>query len=282
VAAATSEVNAVGFTILTVADSQEVAMSPTDPTVSKVAPNEYFERIRKLADVLGTRPVLVGKASRRSFNIAARRLTQRPWLARLELSRYLARGPLAGGQTRSNPMFGKNDLVDSLSRDLDRVRERRDALASDVTTLTAQITEMETRLSVEKDRRERECVAGEIDDIKKQLEDTATIFTPAISRLCNATETAAAIVPEARELNSLLAAIATEVGTRVSPVLHELVRRAEAIRAGHVAPRLPRPLKGRPQSPEDSDHELRLSAWLSRKKEPGQQETAEDQRGTAA
>ena len=36
-------------------------------------------------------------------------------------------------------MFGKKDLVDDLSHDLDRARARRDALASDVTTLTAEI-----------------------------------------------------------------------------------------------------------------------------------------------
>ena len=38
-------------------------------------------------------------------------------------------------------MFGKNDLVDNLSRNLDRTRGKRDALASDVTTLTGQIAE---------------------------------------------------------------------------------------------------------------------------------------------
>lgn len=47
-------------------------------------------------------------------------------------------------------MFGKDDLVDNLSRDLDRVRGRRDALASEATTLTAQIAELEARLSEEK------------------------------------------------------------------------------------------------------------------------------------
>lgn len=43
-------------------------------------------------------------------------------------------------------MFGKDDLVDNLTRDLDRVRGRRDALASEATTLTAQIAEIEARL----------------------------------------------------------------------------------------------------------------------------------------
>ena len=55
-------------------------------------------------------------------------------------------------------MLGKNDLVDNLSRDLDRARGKRDALASDVTTLTAQIADIEARLSEEKTRRERDRV----------------------------------------------------------------------------------------------------------------------------
>jgi len=57
-------------------------------------------------------------------------------------------------------MFGKSDLVDNLSRDLSRARAKRDALASHVTTLTAQIAEWEARLSAENDRRERERVVG--------------------------------------------------------------------------------------------------------------------------
>jgi len=44
-------------------------------------------------------------------------------------------------------MFRKSDLVDDLSRDLCRARDKRDALASDVTTLTAQIAKLEARLS---------------------------------------------------------------------------------------------------------------------------------------
>jgi hypothetical protein len=53
-------------------------------------------------------------------------------------------------------MFGKSDLADSLNRDLARARDKRDALASGVATLTAQIAELEARLSAENDRRERE------------------------------------------------------------------------------------------------------------------------------
>jgi hypothetical protein len=52
-------------------------------------------------------------------------------------------------------MFGKSDLADSLNRDLARARDKRDALASGVATLTAQIAELEARLSAENDRRER-------------------------------------------------------------------------------------------------------------------------------
>src|SRR5258708_40277600 len=78
-----------------------------------------------------------------------------------------AGGSRYGCPTRSKKMFGKNDLVDNLSRNLDRARGKRDALASDVTTLTAQITEIEARLSEEKNRRESCSVLGEIERIKK-------------------------------------------------------------------------------------------------------------------
>ena len=66
-------------------------------------------------------------------------------------------------------MFGNDDLVDNLGRDLHRARGRRDALASEVTTLTAQIAEMEVRLSEEKVRRERDRVLGELEAIQKRL-----------------------------------------------------------------------------------------------------------------
>ena len=44
-------------------------------------------------------------------------------------------------------MFGKSDLVDDLNRDLCRARDKHDALAFDVTTLSAQIAELEARLA---------------------------------------------------------------------------------------------------------------------------------------
>ena len=46
-------------------------------------------------------------------------------------------------------MFGKNDFMDDLNRDLCRARDKRDALASHVTALTTQITELEARLFAE-------------------------------------------------------------------------------------------------------------------------------------
>jgi phage shock protein A len=61
---------------------------------------------------------------------------------------------------RSNRIFGKRELVDTLSRDLVRARNKRDALASSVTTLTAQIAELEARLSAEKMRQARERAAS--------------------------------------------------------------------------------------------------------------------------
>jgi len=125
--------------------------------------------------------------------------------------------------------------MDNLSRDLDRARGKRnalafkrDALASDVTTLSAHIAELEARLSEEKDRRERERIGGEIEGIKKRLKDTATAFAPVIAGLCDATEAAAAVAPEARELNSFLLSVATEVDIVIEYLLRELQRQTEA------------------------------------------------------
>src|SRR5260221_8040486 len=65
-------------------------------------------------------------------------------------------------------MFGKNDSVDNLSRNLDHARVKRDALASDVTALTAQIAEIEARLSEEKKRRGEERALCEMQSGKKK------------------------------------------------------------------------------------------------------------------
>ena len=183
-------------------------------------------------------------------------------------------------------MFGENDLVDNLSRDLDRARGKRDALASDVTTLTAQIAEIEARLSEEKKRRERNLVLGEIEAIKKQIIQTASAFAPVVSQLCEATEMAAAVVPEARELNNFLSSVATQVEAIVEPLLRELDQRADAVRVGHAALDLPCLANEAPtELSKDSNDRLlgllRFPVWLSRSKEM-EKETAENQHSTAA
>jgi chromosome segregation ATPase len=184
-------------------------------------------------------------------------------------------------------MFGENDLVDNLSRDLDRARGKRDALASDVTTLTAQIAEIEARLAEERKRRERSHVLGEIEAIKKRIIRAASAFAPVVSDLCEATEMAAAVVPEARELNSFLSSVATEVETVVDPLLRELDRRADAVRVDRAALDLPWLANEAPtELPKDNNDRLlrliRFPIWLSRSKEVEKRETAENPHSTAA
>ena len=181
-------------------------------------------------------------------------------------------------------MFGENDLVDNLSRDLDRARGKRDALASDVTTLTAQIAEIEARLCEEKKRRERNQVLGEIEAIKKRIKQAASALTPVINGLCEAIEPAAAVLPEARELNSFLVSVATEIDTVIGPLLRELDQRADAVRVQHAAMDLPYSADETPTeaSKDHNDRLLRFPAWLSRSKGAEKKETAENERNTAA
>ncbi|MGB8393159.1 MAG: hypothetical protein WCE27_05935 [Pseudolabrys sp.] len=169
--------------------------------------------------------------------------------------------------------------MDNLSRDLDRARgKRNDALASDVTTLSAHIAELEARLSEEKDRRERERIGGEIEGIKKRLKDTATAFAPVIAGLCDATEAAAAVAPEARELNSFLLSVATEVD-----IVIETARAAATDRgAGNTVLDLPESVIEAPELPKKNDRLLLFPAWLRRNKEAGKKESAEDRLSTAA
>ena len=174
-------------------------------------------------------------------------------------------------------MFGKNDLVDNLSRDLDRARDKRDALASHVTTLTTQITELEARLSAENDRRERERVEGEIEGIKERLKDFYLMFAKAIVGMRDASVAARAIVPEATELSDLLIGFASEIVSTVDNLLGDLDRRLEALRT----PQLPQPLDGSPGLPQDNDRILRLPEWLPRRKAI-KEDSVEDQCSTAA
>lgn len=180
-------------------------------------------------------------------------------------------------------MFGKDDLVDNLSRDLDRACGRRDALASEATTLMAQIAEIEARLSEEKKRRERERVLVEIEAIKTRIKQAAGAFAPVVDGLSKAIESAAAVVPEARELNSFLVSVATEIDSVLDPLLRELDQRADALRTGHVALDLPSSAdEPAIELPKYSNERLlRFPAWLSRDKR-ADKETAESPRSTAA
>lgn len=184
---------------------------------------------------------------------------------------------------RSKAMFGKDDLVDNLSRDLDRARTRRDALASEATTLAAQIAEIEARLSEEKKRRERERVLSEIEAIKTRIKQAAGAFAPVIDGLSKAVESASAVVPEARELNSFLVSVASEIDTVLDPLLRELEQRADAVRTGHAVLDLPSPAIEAPiELPKDSNERLlRFPAWLSRDKETDK-DAAEKPHSTAA
>ena len=105
---------------------------------------------------------------------------------------------------------------------------------------------MEARLSEEKTRRERDRVLGEIEAIKTQLKQAISAFAPVIGELCEATKMAAAVAPDARELNSFLLSVATEVDSAVDLLLHELDQRADVARGAPIEP------------PKDSDW-LRLS-----------------------
>jgi hypothetical protein len=164
-------------------------------------------------------------------------------------------------------MFGRNGLVDNLSRDLDRARGKRDALASDVTTLTAQIAEIEARLSEEKTRRERDRVLDEIEVIKKRIKESASAFAPVISGLCEATEMAAAVVPDARELNGFLLSFATEIDAVIDPLLRELDRRADAVRDDPNVRELPCLAEAPLELPKDNnDRLLSFPMGLSRNK----------------
>jgi hypothetical protein len=140
-------------------------------------------------------------------------------------------------------MFGKSDLADNLGCDLSRARNKRDALASDIIALSAEIAVLEASLLTENDRRERERAASEIETIKKQVNDQYLAFVSTIAGIRGATEMAAAIVAKARELDELLLPIATEVGNAIGDLLSDLDRRIKALRVRQAAPELPQSFK---------------------------------------
>jgi outer membrane murein-binding lipoprotein Lpp len=177
-------------------------------------------------------------------------------------------------------MFGKSDLVDCLSRDLARARDKRDALTSDVTALTAKIAELEARLAAENDRRERERAASEVEGIKKEVRDRYLAFASAIVGLRDATEIAMPVVPDVRELNELLMVIATEVANAIDGLVAGLDRRIEELHpAGQGAAELPLSIGGSPEPPQNTDRVQGLPEWLPHSKPT---KSAEDQSNTEA
>ena len=194
-------------------------------------------------------------------------------------------------------MFGKSDLVDSLSRDLARARDRRDTLTSDVAMPTSQIADLEARLSAENERRERERAASEIEGITKRVRDHYLALRPLVTGICNATEVAAAIVPEVCEFNDSLRMIAAEVTKTIDGLLGDLDRRIEALRPVQAAPELSQSLNGAPDALrlvhaalersliaevlQNNDDQPCLPEWLPRRK-PTKKEAIEDHSCTAA
>jgi hypothetical protein len=178
-------------------------------------------------------------------------------------------------------MFARSDLIDSLNRDLSRTRDKRDVLASHVTTLTAQVAELEARLSEENDRRERDRAVGEIKGIKERLRDFYLAFAHAIAGMRDTSASARTIVPEAPELSNLLIGVATDVANIVDNLLGDLDRRIEILRASQAAPQLPHAPNGSSELPQNSDRILRLPEWLPRR-EPTKKEAVEGQYSTAA
>jgi len=171
--------------------------------------------------------------------------------------------------------------MNNLSHDLCRARDKRDALAFHVTTLTTQIAELEARLSAENDRREYKRVVGEIEGIKERLREFYLAFAHTIAGMRDASVSARAIVPEAPELSNLLIGVATEVANTVDNLLGDLDRRLEALRASQAAPQLPQSLNGSSELPQNCDRVLRLPEWLPRR-EPTKKEAVEDRCSTAA
>jgi tetratricopeptide (TPR) repeat protein len=150
-----------------------------------------------------------------------------------------------------------------------RARDKRDALASHVATLTAQIAEWESCLTAENDRRERERVAGEIEGIKERLRDFYLAFVHAIAGMRDAGVSARAIVPEAPELSNLLIGVATEVANTVHTLLVDLDRRIEPLQAGQAAPQ-PQSRNGSPELLQNGGRVLRLPEWLPHRRSNGE------------
>ena len=181
----------------------------------------------------------------------------------------------------SKRMFGKKDPVGDLSDQLDRARARRDAIATDVTTLSAEIAELETRLVAETDRRDRARVAAQIEEITHQLGDAARRFAPAMVRLRDAAAAAGLVIPDAGNLSGFLDMLVAEVSREIDSLISELGRRAESARTGETM-HLPPPQSESLAAPDCDDRMSLLLPALLRRKRTADIEATDDQHGTAA
>ena len=100
-------------------------------------------------------------------------------------------------------------------------------------------------------------------------------LAPVIAGIRDATEMAAAIVPEAHEFNDSLTMIAAEVTKAIDGLLGDLDLRIEALRLVQAAPELPQSLIGSPEVLQNSDDVPCLPGWLPRRN-PTKEESIED------
>jgi len=175
-------------------------------------------------------------------------------------------------------MFRKDDFLNSLMRDLCRARDKRDALTSDVTALAAQISELEARFAEEKERRDREHLGSEIEEVKRCLEVTARKAAPLLVKLSAETERAAAIVPEASEVQRFLTEVTAEVESVIGSLLCQLQRQAEEVSAAPATPAVPRS----PINASNPPKNKALFAWLRRNNKTGFEDDLRQENGEAA
>lgn len=101
------------------------------------------------------------------------------------------------------------------------------------------------------------------------------------SNASDATEMAAAIVPEGHAFNDLLPVIASEVASAIDGLLGDLDRRIDALRAGQAAPELAQVPDRSPELQQNSDGVVRLPEWLPRG-QSGKKESVEARCSIAA
>jgi outer membrane murein-binding lipoprotein Lpp len=155
-------------------------------------------------------------------------------------------------------MFGESDSVDNLSCDLFRARNKRDALASDIITLTAEIAVLEASLLTENDRRERERAAESEARRKANDEECIRVFKAAGYKVV---EPRFNVLTYKKWLEKGRRVKKGEKGFSVGPfkLFHENQTEVNG------SSDLPLPIERViPPQPKDNDPVLRLREWLRR------------------